>query len=79
MIGLNTRFSGVTSPLRMNDPSKLQQQGIRIVENGERRVIGSAAKNHWDFRNNTDQLRQHLNDIRFKKDIHHSREADDRF
>ena len=61
----NKRFSNTgVSPLRMNDPGRTQ--GFTIIENGERRVVGKAAKHHWNFaRDNPAQLRQHINDLRF--------------
>ena len=57
MHSINKRFSNTgVSPLRMNDPGRTQ--GFRIVENGERRVVGKAAKHHWNFmQDNTAQLR----------------------
>ena len=34
------------------------QNGIRIVESGELRVVNKAAKTHWDFaKDNTKQLK----------------------
>jgi len=51
------------SPLRRNNPAR---KGIRIVESGELRVVNSAARQHWDFmKNNHQQLKQHLHDLRF--------------
>ena len=52
-------------PFRLNMNN---QNGIRIVESGELRVVNKAAKNHWDFsKDNSKQLKQHLHDLRFAK------------
>jgi len=58
------RFS--LSPLKAQDKTSAQNQGIRIVESGELRVVNAAATTHWDYaRDNTKHLKQHINQLRF--------------